>query len=238
MKELLITALQENGLLSVCDTLNTSPDPTPSRGTTIVDDKAVENKITNINQTAIEKLIAYLQLLKTWNKTFNLTAITNPRDMVYLHIIDSLLIQPYLQGKQLLDVGSGAGLPGIPLAICYPEQEWVLLDKNSKKTRFQTQAIAELGLKNVKATHTRSEEFRPTLGFDSIVSRAFGTLQMFVETAGHLLAPTGKLIAMKGKYPADELKEVPAHFEVTAINELQVKGIEIERHVVCLGRCK
>ncbi|MFZ2315020.1 MAG: 16S rRNA (guanine(527)-N(7))-methyltransferase RsmG [Gammaproteobacteria bacterium] len=206
MKQLLITALQENGL--------------------------------TIDETAIQKLIDYLQLLKTWNKVFNLTTITDPRDMVYLHIIDSLLIQPYLQGKHMLDVGSGAGLPGIPLAICYPEQEWVLLDKNSKKTRFQTQAIAELGLKNVKATHTRSEEFRPTLRFDSIVSRAFGTIQMFVETAGHLLAPTGKLIAMKGKYPAEELTDIPAHFEVTAINELQVKGIAIERHVVCLGRCK
>lgn len=236
MKQLLITALQENGLLDTLSPIvpragmgstDNNLDPTPSRGTT-----------RRIDEAAVEKLIAYLQLLKTWNKTFNLTAITDPRDMVYLHIIDSLMVQPYIKGKQILDVGSGAGLPGIPLAICYPEQEWVLLDKNSKKTRFQIQAIAELGLKNVKATHTRSEEFRPTLGFDSIVSRAFGTLQMFVETAGHLLAPTGKLIAMKGKYPVDELKEVPAHFEVTAINELHVKGIEIERHVVCLGRCK
>lgn len=191
-----------------------------------------------LDEAAITKLLDYLQLLTTWNKVFNLTNITDPHDMVYLHIIDSLSVQPYATGEHLLDVGSGAGLPGIPLAICHPEQTWVLLDKNSKKTRFQTQAIAELGLKNVKAAHTRSEEFRPTHGFDSILSRAFGTIRMFTETAGHLLAPTGKLVAMKGKYPAEELADLPSEFEVTTVQSLPIAGIDIERHIVCLSRRK
>lgn len=184
----------------------------------------------------IAALANYLELMSTWNKAFNLTSITEPRDMVYLHIIDSLTVQPFLHGERLLDVGSGAGLPGIPLAIVNPNQQWVLLDKNSKKTRFQTQAIAELGLKNIAAVHDRCEDFQPAQGFDSILSRAFSTLRTFVETTEHLLAPTGIFIAMKGKYPQEELDDLPGHFVAQSSKRLAIKGVDVERHVICLRK--
>lgn len=190
----------------------------------------------HLDPETINKLVKYLELMQTWNKVYNLTTITNPRDMVYLHIIDSLAIQPYLHGTRMLDVGSGAGLPGLPLAIINPQQHWVLLDKNNKKTRFMTQAIAELKLSNVEAAHHRCEDFQPELCFDSILSRAFGTLGLFVETTEHLLCDNGIFIAMKGKYPQDELVDIPKHFGIQTVASLKIKGMDIERHVVCLKR--
>jgi len=192
-----------------------------------------KNNLT-LNAACQQKLITYLALLRKWNKAFNLTAITEPREMVYLHLIDSLVISPYLHGTNMLDVGSGAGLPGIPLAIMNPQQQWTVLDKNSKKTRFLLQTVAELALKNVAVVHGRSEDFRPSQCFDSILSRAFGTLAMFIETTEHLLCPHGRLIAMKGKYPQEELAELPDHFVAQQTIRLGVQGVDIERHVVCL----
>ena len=183
-----------------------------------------------------QKLIHYLELLQTWNRVFNLTTITEPKEMVYLHLIDSLAVAPHLQGKRCLDVGSGAGLPGIPLALMHPDQAWTLLDKNNKKTRFLTQAVAELGMTNVTVVHARSEDFHPAGCFDSILSRAFGTISLFVETTEHLLCPHGRWIAMKGKYPQEELDDLPRRFMAQQMTRLNLKGIDIERHVVCL--CK
>ena len=132
--------------------------------------------------------------MQTWNRVFNLTHITNPNDMVFLHIIDSLIIQPYLQGQTYLDVGSGAGLPGIPLAIMHPEHHWVLLDKSSKKIRFLTQVIAELKLTNIEIVHSRSETYHPQYTFDCIVSRAFGSLSLLTETTKHMLSNKGIIL--------------------------------------------
>jgi 16S rRNA (guanine527-N7)-methyltransferase len=194
--------------------------------------KALQENAFSLNDGAKQKLIRYLLLLQTWNRVFNLTTITDPRDMVYLHIIDSLSIQPYLHGTHLLDVGSGAGLPGIPLAIVNPHQQWVLLDKNNKKTRFLIQAIAELELTNTQAIHSRSEDFHPAQCFDSILSRAFGTIRMSVESTAHLLCSDGVFVAMKGKYPQDELDDIPDRFLVQDVMRLDIKGIDIERHAV------
>lgn len=177
----------------------------------------------------------YLELIQTWNRVFNLTAITNERDMVYLHLIDSLMVIPFLQGQKFLDVGSGAGLPGIPLAIINPDQEWTLLDKNNKKTRFLTQAISELNLSNVKVEHSRSEDFHPKECFDSILSRAFGTLTMFIDTTAHLLCENGQLIAMKGKYPQDEIRGIPNTF-IAKVSRLDIQGMSIERHICILKK--
>lgn len=185
-----------------------------------------------ISTSMQDQLIQYLELMQKWNQVFNLTTITAPKDMVYLHLIDSLAVAPYLHGTEMLDVGTGAGLPGIPLAITKPEQHWTLVDKNSKKTRFLTQAIAHLELKNAIAAHTRSEEFHPDHGFDSILSRAFGTIRMFAETTGHLLKPNGILIAMKGKYPQDEINDVPEGFQIQDVTRLYIKGTDVERHIV------
>lgn len=190
-----------------------------------------------ISQAMTQSLLDYLELMLKWNKAYNLTAISQPDDMIYLHIIDSLAIAPYVHGSTCLDIGTGAGLPGIPLAITHPKQHWTLLDKNSKKTRFLTQAIAELGLKNTQAVHQRGEEFHPAHGFDSILSRAFGSLRLFVDTTAHLLNPGGKLIAMKGKMPDDELAELadlPNKVRVQSVQHIDIKGVDIERHVVCL----
>jgi 16S rRNA (guanine527-N7)-methyltransferase len=170
------------------------------------------------------------------NRVFNLTTITDAREMVYLHLIDSLVVMPFLQGSRLLDVGSGAGLPGIPLAIINPDQHWVLLDKNIKKTRFLTQAIAELELTNVQVMYSRCEDFHPAQLFDSILSRAFGTIPLFAETTRHLLCSDGKLIAMKGKYPEEELHSIPDHYVIQDVTRLDIQGIKIERHIVRLFR--
>lgn len=194
-----------------------------------------ENQFAHVTLPMQQKLLRYLELMQTWNRAFNLTTITDPRDMVYLHLIDSLSVQPYLQGERLLDVGTGAGLPGIPLAIVNPDQHWVLLDKNSKKTHFLTQVIAELGLKNASAVHSRSEDFHPSQCFDSILSRALCTIRLFVETTEHLLCPQGLFIAMKGKYPKDEMDELPTSFQVQAVTRVDIKGLAVERHVVRLG---
>lgn len=194
-----------------------------------------ENNL-NVEAAAQEKLLIFLNLMQTWNRVYNLTTITEPRDMVYLHLVDSLVVQPYLHGKKMLDIGTGAGLPGIPLAIINPQRQWVLLDKNNKKIRFLTQVIAELGLHNVKAVHERGQDFQPELCFDSILSRAFGTLKMFVETTQHLLCEQGVLIAMKGKHPQEELNTLPDLFKVKNISRLEINGINVERHIVCLTK--
>lgn len=189
-----------------------------------------------VNANQQKQLVAYLQLLQSWNHVFNLTSITDVTDMVNLHIIDSLLIYPYLQNKYHLDVGSGAGLPGIPLAIINPEHQWTVLDKNGKKCRFMTQAVAELKLPNVSVIHNRCETFHPAQSFDNIVSRAFGSLRFFIETTHHLLASQGTLIAMKGKFPQQELDDIPDGFMIENVIRLQLKDIEVERHLVCIRR--
>lgn len=194
-----------------------------------------QNNIT-LPESAIDQLVHYLEMMRTWNKVFNLTGITDTREMVYLHIIDSLVVQPFLHGTRMLDVGSGAGLPGIPLAIMNPDQQWVLLDKVTKKTRFMTQVIAELKLSNASVISERCEDFEPEQCFDSILSRAFGTMRMFIETTNHLLCPDGRFIAMKGRYPQEELDDIPTGFMAQSTTRLNIKGMDAVRHVVCLGR--
>jgi len=182
-----------------------------------------------------EKLLCYLSMLEKWNRVFNLTSIDTPEEMIYLHLIDSLVIEPYLHGERLIDVGTGAGLPGIPLAIINPDKQWTLLDKNNKKTRFLTQVTAELKLKNVQIVHSRTEDFHPEQGFDSILSRAFSTLRSFVESTAHLLNPSGQFLAMKGRYPQTEIDDLPARFHLQKVIRLDIKGIHVERHLVCLS---
>ena len=189
-----------------------------------------------VNPRKQEKLMHYLHLLQTWNRVFNLTTITKLEDMVYLHIIDSLLIQPYLQGLRYLDVGSGAGLPGIPLAIMHPEHHWVLLDKSSKKTRFMTQVVAELKLSNVEVVHNRTDAFHPQHSFDSMVSRAFGSLRLLIEATAHLLDRNGIILAMKGKFPQQELDDIPDDFVVENVIRLHLQGTAVERHIVRIRR--
>ena len=187
----------------------------------------------NLEPEKINQLSEFLELLMQWNRVFNLTAIDDIDKAIYLHIIDSLLIAPYLHGHHCLDVGSGAGLPGIPLAILFPEKHWVLLDKNNKKTRFLTQVVAQLSLKNVEIVHLRCEDFQFPMGFDSILFRAFGTLDKLVTVTSHLLHPRGKWIAMKGQYPVAELETLPSTW-LYEVYPIKIAGLNVERHVVCL----
>lgn len=183
------------------------------------------------------ELIAYIELLAKWNKAYNLTAVREPLEMVTRHLLDSLTVVPYLQGQRIIDVGTGGGLPGIPLSIVFPEREFVLLDSNSKKTRFLVQAKAELGLDNVTVVHRRVEEFRPEQTFDAVITRAFASVADILTSSRHLLGPGGKFLAMKGLIPADELASLPAGFHLEEVIALEVPGLEQEqRHLLRIGR--
>ncbi|NOZ36750.1 MAG: 16S rRNA (guanine(527)-N(7))-methyltransferase RsmG [Gammaproteobacteria bacterium] len=181
------------------------------------------------------RLLAYLDLLAKWNRTYNLTAVRKPEQMLVRHLFDSLVIHPFLRGPQILDVGSGAGLPGIPLALAYPDYDFTLLDSNSKKTRFITQAVAELGLNNVTVVQSRIETYTAA-EFDTIVSRAFSTLTEFAHAVQPCLATDGILLAMKGVYPSTELAELPAPFRLEQNVKLQVPDLDAERNLLIIQR--
>jgi 16S rRNA (guanine527-N7)-methyltransferase len=181
------------------------------------------------------KLLDYLALLQKWNKTFALTALRDPSMAVSHHLLDSLAILPYVTFDSLLDVGSGGGQPGIPLAIARPELRVVLLDSNSKKTAFLQQAAIELGLSNIAVHCGRVEQYRPSEKFTAIVSRAFSELADFVTLSRQLLAPEGRWLAMKGVWPHKEIARLPEGVSVEAVHCLEVPGVEGERHLVILG---
>lgn len=186
----------------------------------------------NLTDEQITLLLNYLQLLHKWNKAYNLTAIRNPEQMLPLHLLDSLSIIPFVQGEDILDVGTGPGLPGIPLAIFYPERKFTLMDSNGKKTRFLFQVKNELGLNNVAEIQSRVEAYQPEQSFDAITSRAFTSLSDMVEKTSHLLKKNGRFYAMKGQYPHQELREMPKHYNVVASHPLQVPSVNGERHLI------
>lgn len=176
--------------------------------------------------------LAYLALLQRWNKTYNLSGVRDPARMLTHHVLDSLAVLPHLQGARCLDVGSGAGLPGLILALARPATHWVLLDSNGKKVRFLNQCVRELAIANVDVVQARVESYEPGLPFDTIISRAFGSLTAFYAATVRLLAPGGVLLAMKGPAPEAELEaEITDTAEVTTI-PLQVPGVEGGRTLV------
>ena len=179
------------------------------------------------------KLLQYLQLLAKWNQVYNLTAVRDPAAMVTRHLLDSLAVAPHVRGPRVLDIGTGPGLPGIPLALARPELAFTLLDANAKKTRFVTQAAGELGLANVEVVQSRVENYRPAQKFDTLVSRAFSNIADMLANARHLCAPSGRFLAMKGTYPEEELAAVAAEY-ATEVVALTVPGLDAERHVVIL----
>lgn len=180
------------------------------------------------------RLLDYLALLQRWNATFNLTAVRDPEAMVTLHLLDSLAIAPYVTGSSLLDVGTGAGLPGIPLALIAPERRVSLLDTNGKKTRFLREVVRQLGLDNVQVLQQRVENAEGR--YDCITARAFASLADMLRLGGHLLAPQGHWLAMKGRFPQEELEQLPDGFRVEAVHPLQVPGLDAERHLVVIGK--
>ncbi len=177
-------------------------------------------------------LIKYVELLNKWNKAYNLTAVRKPDQMVTRHLLDSLSICPYLRGKQVLDVGTGAGLPGIPLAIIFPERQFTLLDSNNKKTRFVVQAVSELELPNVDVVQSRVEEFESKALFDTIITRAYSTIGDMIGQTSHLLASDGVFLAMKGTNPIAEVDELASNYRVEQTHKIKVPGLEEERHLL------
>ncbi len=182
------------------------------------------------------RMLDYLRLLSRWNRTYNLTSVREPRQMVTHHLLDSLTVLPYIEGEYLLDVGCGAGLPGMVLAMMRPDLRCVLLDSNSKKTRFCLQAMAQLGLENVEIVHSRVEAYAPSRLFSSIICRAYTSLRGFVDDAERLLAPGGVLLAMKGGIPEAELKALALPDTQRRLVALQVPGVKAARHLVTI-RC-
>lgn len=187
-----------------------------------------------VSQVQQQCLLRYLALLAKWNKAYNLTAIRDINQMVSRHLLDSLSVVPYIEGACWLDVGSGGGMPGIPLAIIFPDIQFSLLDSNGKKTRFLTQVVLELGLANVKVIHDRVESFHVEQCFSGIVSRAFSSIEDFVTLTRHLANTNTKWFAMKGIYPEEELQALPENFKVVANYQLTVPNCEGQRHLLII----
>ena len=197
-------------------------------------DQGLEQLGLALGGEARTQLVRYLGLLQKWNRVYNLTAIRQPGRLVSHHLLDSLAALPYLCGPSLVDIGTGAGLPGLPIAIARPDWQVVLLDSNHKKGAFLRQAIIELELANAEVAVTRAEEWRPPQAAAAAVSRAFSDLAGFAEAARHIVAPGGMLAARKGLYPDEELEQLPKGVLLDRVVPLRVPGLRAARHLVLL----
>jgi len=181
-------------------------------------------------------MLQYIGLLQRWNKAYNLTSIKDPMQMLSYHLLDSLSISPHLQGRSFIDVGTGAGLPGIPLAVTHPDKTFSLLDSNGKRIRFLFQIKTALQLNNVKEMQGRVEEYKPEKLYDGVISRAFASLTDMIEGSEHLLASGGSFYAMKGRYPDKELSELPKGYKVEQAIELDVPTLDQQRHLIIIKK--
>lgn len=190
----------------------------------------------SLDEATAQKLLRLLDELDEWNQRMNLTAIRARDQQITKHLLDSLSVQPFLRGARVLDVGTGAGFPGLPLALVNPERQFTLLDSTAKKLRFVEHAASVLDLANVETVHTRAEAYRPSQRFDVVLSRAVGTIERFVTWCGHLCIGGGRLLAMKGRYPEEELQQLPSGWKVAAVHNLAVPGLDEQRHLVEICR--
>ena len=189
-----------------------------------------------LDHALAEPLLAYLALLLRWNRTYNLTAIRDPDEMVVRHLLDSLAMHPFVQPGALADLGTGPGLPGIPLAIVRPDLQVTLVESNGKKARFLREAVRQLRLGNARVAESRAEAVDEPGAYAQITARALDTLAGILEVGGHLLAPRGRLLAMKGVNPVEEIAALPAGWTALAVHPLAVPGLDAERHLVEVGR--
>lgn len=200
-------------------------------------DALISKTSLTVTEQQREQLVGYVQLLDKWNKAYNLTSVRDPMEMLVKHILDSLVVSPHLVGERFIDVGSGPGLPGIPLAIMHPDKEFVLIDSLGKRIRFLKQVIHDLKINNVLPVQSRVEEFDPESGFDGVLSHAFASMTDMVNWCQHLPKPNaGVFLALKGVRPDDEITLLPEWCSVTDIKALQVPELEGERHLVILSR--
>jgi 16S rRNA (guanine527-N7)-methyltransferase len=185
---------------------------------------------------ALDACMAYLQELERWNRAYNLTAVRDIEAMLPRHLLDSLAILPYVAGARVADAGSGAGLPGLPLAIAAPERRYTLIDAGAKKVRFLRHVTSRLGLAQVEVVHARLEDYPAPAGFDTVTARALAPLPRMLELAGHLCRPGGRILAMQGRRQDDALRALPAGWEVEAVEGLAVPQLDAQRHIVVLRR--
>lgn len=186
-----------------------------------------------VSELQIDLLIQYVELLNKWNKAYNLTSVRDPQDMLIKHIMDSLMVGPKLNGQSFIDVGTGPGLPGIPLAILYPDYNFVLLDSLGKRITFLRQVVFQLKLKNVKPLLSRVEEYHPEKPFDGVLSRAFSSLNDMVSWCDHLVSHDhGKFLALKGQFPEDEIDNLPKNIKILKSHHIKVPQLNAERHLI------
>ena len=184
----------------------------------------------------IDQLLDYIAEFAKWNRAYNLSAVRNIDDMIVRHLLDSLAVVPHISGQRLIDVGTGGGLPGIPLAICYPDKQFTLLDSNGKKTRFIFHVKTRLSLDNVTVENCRVETLQPAEKFDGVISRAFASLADMTRWCQHLIVDDGLFFAMKGQFPEEELAAIAEHYCLRQRIDLQVPGEAGERHLLLLAR--
>ena len=189
---------------------------------------------TRLHLTAeqLQKMMNFLQLLYKWNKAYNLTSVREPENMLYVHILDSISVSPFLTDNHYIDVGTGPGLPGIPLAIMHPDKQFVLLDSLGKRIRFIKQVAYELGLANIQAVQSRVEEYHPEKPFDGVLSRAFASVSDMLEGCQHLVDEQGLFLALKGQYPEAEIAAISERYSLVASEEIAVPGLDAQRHLI------
>jgi len=193
----------------------------------------------SLSEKQIDLLIQYVELLNKWNKAYNLTSVRDTSDMLIKHIMDSLMVGDVLKGNRFIDVGTGPGLPGIPLAILYPEKTFVLLDSLGKRITFLRQVVFQLKLENVTPLLSRVEDYQPETLFDGVLSRAFASLEDMVNWCQHLIAnESGRFFALKGQFPREEIEQLPEHIKFVDSSEIIVPNLQGERHVIELKKIK
>lgn len=189
-----------------------------------------------LSETQLQQCIAYVTLLDKWNSAYNLTSVRDPKEMLIKHVLDSLVVAPHLTGDNFIDVGTGPGLPGVLLAIYYPDKQFTLLDSLGKRIRFLNQVKLQLSLNNVTPLQSRVEEHQPSQGYDGVISRAFASLNDMLSWCKHLPAVNGQFFAMKGAAVQEEIAALPDFVKVTAIKNLQVPELDAQRHLVILAK--
>ncbi len=185
-----------------------------------------------VTETQQILLIKYLEMVHKWNKAYNLTSVRDPLEMVEVHLVDSIAVAPHLNGNYFIDVGTGAGLPGVPLSIMRPDAHFVLLDSLGKRIRFLKQVAFELKLANIEPVQYRVEDYTPEKCFDAVITRAYSSIEQMLQTCQHLVDVNGEFLALKGLYPEEELRLIPEEFTLLGSHSISVPGLNAERHVI------